>query len=263
MELLSLAEVRKVMSRAMHTPLTNHEGAVGVEMAAELKLVQPELKVILIHSRDLLLSSEPLSDEFKQQTLAMLRRTGVEVIVGQRVNDVSESHPDDPTKKTIKLSDGTEVCVSEVIKAVSRPTSTASYLPPDVLDDEGLIPITPELRFHAGPNAEVHFAIGDLVARAGIKRCGGALYTGGLAAQNIRQHILFSKGLVREPEYVQYPEYPPAIAVAVGDDAISYSSEQGVASGKAVMDHFFQNDLGLKMIWDYLQLGKPPGKDGE
>jgi len=39
-------------------------GAVGVEIATELKVVMPDLKVTLVHSRNRLLSSEPLPDEF-------------------------------------------------------------------------------------------------------------------------------------------------------------------------------------------------------
>ena len=235
------------------------EGAVGVEMAAELKLVRPELTVTLIHSRDMLLSSEPLPDDFKQRILEMIRHAGVEVIMGKRVDNVSAPDSGDPAKKVLRLSDGSEMCVSEAIDAVSRPTSTAAYLPREALDSEQLIPITPELNFQpAAPSAEFHFAIGDLVARPGIKRCGGALHTGAMAAHNIHQHVLYSRGHVDKPQYVQLAKYTPSIAVAVGANAISYGDEQGTKSGKEVMEHFFGDDLGLKIVWDWLQLGKEP-----
>ena len=47
-------------------------GAVGIEMAAELKAVNDALDVHLIHSRDQLLSSEPLPVECSTATIAAL-----------------------------------------------------------------------------------------------------------------------------------------------------------------------------------------------
>ena len=58
-------------------------GAVGIEMVAEIKLVEPALNASLIHSRDRVLSLEPLPDNFKDETLSILRSTGVNVITGQ------------------------------------------------------------------------------------------------------------------------------------------------------------------------------------
>ena len=51
-------------------------------MAAETKLVYPNTKVTLVHSREKLLSAEPLPDDFKDKTLALLRKGGVEAVMG-------------------------------------------------------------------------------------------------------------------------------------------------------------------------------------
>jgi NADH dehydrogenase FAD-containing subunit len=49
-------------------------GAVGVEIA-ELKMTAPDLKVLLIHSRSKLLSSEPLPDDFKSMAFDAVKRS--------------------------------------------------------------------------------------------------------------------------------------------------------------------------------------------
>jgi hypothetical protein len=50
-------------------------------MAAEIKLVYPDQTVTLIHSRDKLLSSEPLPDFFKETSLAELKETCSEALI--------------------------------------------------------------------------------------------------------------------------------------------------------------------------------------
>lgn len=73
----------------------NRTGAVGVEIAAELKLVVPQQEVTLIHSRSELLSSEPLPNEFKEQALLLLRETGVKVLLDHRVVNVTRVETSD------------------------------------------------------------------------------------------------------------------------------------------------------------------------
>jgi NADH dehydrogenase FAD-containing subunit len=119
-------------------------GAVGVEMAAEIKLVYPDQTVTLIHSRDRLLSSEPLPDFFKEKSLAELKETGVEVVLSKRVNEINPvegSHG--RTEYSLALSDGTTLQAGHVISAISKSIPSSSFLPKDALDGEGLVRITP------------------------------------------------------------------------------------------------------------------------
>jgi hypothetical protein len=117
-------------------------GAVGIEMAAELKTVSPDLDVILIHSRDKLLSAEPLPDELKDKTLDLLHESGVKVVLGHRVVKKTKVVPS--TGKSawkLQLSDGTSMIAGHVISAISRSIPTSSYLPSTVLDNDGLVKI--------------------------------------------------------------------------------------------------------------------------
>lgn len=112
-------------------------------MAAELKLVQPKLRVTIIHSKPQLLSSEPLPDEAKQEALSLIREAGVETVMAVRVTQISEAM--DPKTKSayfiVSLSDGRQMVAGFVINAVSQFVPTSSYLPIDVLDTEGYVKI--------------------------------------------------------------------------------------------------------------------------
>lgn len=112
-------------------------------MATEIKMVSPDLEVTLIHSREKLLSAEPLPDEFKDKTLDLVRESGVKVILGHRVLDTTKvtSGPGKFTWK-LKLSDGTSMTAGHVISAISRPIPTSSYLPSAALDNEGQVEIS-------------------------------------------------------------------------------------------------------------------------
>lgn len=118
-------------------------GAVGIEMAAELKLVQPSLRVTLIHSRDKLLSAEPLPDEFRDTSLAALKEHGVEVILGRgRVaGQVPITNAEGRPVEMLTLEDGSHVVASHVINAISKSVPSTTYLPSSVLDGEGLVKI--------------------------------------------------------------------------------------------------------------------------
>jgi thioredoxin reductase len=113
-------------------------------MAAEIKLVYPDQVVTLIHSRDKLLSSEPLPDVFKEKSLAELKETGVEVVLSKRVNEINPveaSHG--RAEVSLTLSDGTTMQAGHVIPAISKSIPSSSFLPKDALDPEGLVKITP------------------------------------------------------------------------------------------------------------------------
>lgn len=120
--------------------LTCFPGAVGIEIAAELKLLMPDVKVTLIHSRSKLLSSEPLPDEFKDRALQLVHEAGVETILGVRVVDTIENKT---SGSEVLLSDGRQVKADLVINAVSKFHPTTKYLPSTALDDDGYVKIKP------------------------------------------------------------------------------------------------------------------------
>lgn len=254
-------------------------GAVGIEMAAELKLIEPDLKVTLIHSRDYLLSAEPLPEDFKDATLAVVRSSGVEVIMGKRVNDVSE--PDRNGRLTLTLSDDSKLTTSHVINAISRSTPTTSYLPPSVLDNQGYVKIKPSLHIiEDGVKNEYHFAAGDIALWPGIKRCGAAMHMGCFCAHNIHAHMVSQLTVSRpsspyasrasdsfndisltegvEPDYKELSEHLPMIGIAIRNSGAAYSSVEGTKTGPEVLKYMFGEDLGFSICYNYMRLGELP-----
>ena len=119
-------------------------GAVGVEMAAELKILDPQQKVTLIHSRDRLLSSEPLPDDFADRVHGVLREEGVDIILGQRVVDTTAVDTTDKRRVwNLTLGSGQQIVAGHVLSAISRCIPTSTYLSSPALDDEGYIKVHP------------------------------------------------------------------------------------------------------------------------
>ncbi|KAK4124324.1 FAD/NAD(P)-binding domain-containing protein [Parathielavia appendiculata] len=238
-------------------------GAVGIEMAAELKLVHPHLKVTLVHSRDKLLSSEPLPEEVKDRALQLVREASVDVLMSHRL-DRTEETQDEHGNKCLRLhfTNGHIMLADQVSMAVSRPVPSTAYLPSSVLDKEGYVRIQASLAFPTdSPNSSSHFAIGDLVRWSGIKRCGAAMHMGYYAATNVHQQMQLATGRIAAPNYLELAEIPPMIGLAVGRQAVSYWPEAGVDSGEEVMKVFFGEDLGFAICWNHLGLGVDGGKE--
>ncbi|QQK48456.1 Pyridine nucleotide-disulfide oxidoreductase AMID-like, putative [Penicillium digitatum] len=232
-------------------------GAVGVEMAAELKILNPEQKVTLIHSRKRLLSSEPLPDLFAERVDSILRDTGVEIILGQRALDTTPLGIKNGTRVwNLTLGDGQQLKAGHILNAISQPIPTSTYLPKEALNEEGYIKVHRSLQFSgAVPNAEHHWAVGDLTAWEGIKRCGGAMHMGHYAALNIHQHMM-AECTGGKPDYQTLQPFPAVIGLALGKTAVSFTPSEGTREGEDLMQTLFGKDMGHTICWNYMRLGE-------
>ncbi|KAM3446733.1 hypothetical protein MY3296_009402 [Beauveria thailandica] len=235
----------QAVGAAKHGVLVVGGGAVGIEMAAELKLCMPHVKVALAHSRDKLLSSEGLSDECKDVSLDLLKDAGVEVLLNHRLesSDKVDSADGEP-KYLARFTNGRTMEASVVIVGVSQSVPATEFYPAAALDADGKVKIRPNLMLPSQvPNADSHFCAGDATKWSGIKRCGGAMRAGHLVAMNIHQLVL-QKEIGHTPVFEELVEIPPMIAMAVGKKAVS-SGPEGTHSGTDVMDKYFGTDLYL------------------
>ncbi len=216
-------------------------------MAAELKVSQPHVKVTLAHSRDKLLSAEPLPDSAKECAGELVVETGVELLLNHRLAS-SKPAKDEAGRGLyeVEFTNGHRMLASEVIVAVSQSVPSTDFFPAAALNEAGLVNVLPTLQLaDAGiPNAESHFASGDLINWSGIKRCGAAMHEGSYAALNIHQLMLRDLS-GKEPELRQLNQIPPMIGLAVGKTAMSYGPE-GLGHGPEVMKTFFEEDLGFR-----------------
>ncbi|KAK7744350.1 hypothetical protein SLS62_010204 [Diatrype stigma] len=255
-------------------------GAVGIEMAAELKVSQPHVNVTLAHSRDKLLSSEPLPDAAKECARDLAAESGVEVLLNHRLASAKpktrggsgEGEGEGPYEYDVEFENGHRMVASEVITAISRSVPSTVFLPREALSADGYVNVRPTMQFETGtgagagatvPNADAHFASGDLINWSGIKRCGAAMHEGKLAALNMHQLMLRERerrregegeGGGHEPVFQKLGEIPPMIGLAVGRTAMSCGPD-GMDYGPEVMRTFFGDDLGFKICWDHLRLG--------
>ncbi|KAL2258369.1 hypothetical protein VTK26DRAFT_8344 [Humicola hyalothermophila] len=247
----------RAMTAGRHGAVIVGGGAVGIEMAAELKLIHPHINVTLVHSRDKLLSSEPLPEEVKDRSLEVLREADVDVLMSHRVERTEEIK--DVNGKTcfrVHFTNGHTMLADQVVMAVSKSVPTTTYLPKTALDEEGYVKIRASLAFPPDtPNAEDHYAVGDLVRWSGIKRCGAAMHMGYYAATNIHQRMQ-EKLAGKEPSFLELDEIPPMIGLAVGKQAVAYWPEGGLTSGEDVLKAFFNDDLGFSICWNHLRLGE-------
>jgi NADH dehydrogenase FAD-containing subunit len=120
-------------------------GAVGIEMAAELKMVQPNVKVTLAHSRDKLLSSEGLEDECKVRARELLEEAGVEVLLEHRLVEARKLETTDGVKRyEVEFTNGHKMVVNDVTMAISKSEPSTAFMPKSALDEEGYVKIRPE-----------------------------------------------------------------------------------------------------------------------
>ncbi|ORY04482.1 hypothetical protein BCR34DRAFT_627057 [Clohesyomyces aquaticus] len=228
-------------------------GAVGVEFAGEIKYNYPDLSVTLIHSRSEVLSSEPLPAEVKEKCKTLLEEEGVDLILGNRAT--VEDLPNDQFQVT--LANGDKIVADAVLDATRKGCPTTAFLPEECLDEEKEIKVNSNLAFSPSiPNASSHFGVGDVIAWSGIKRAGGAMVMGQVAATNIYASILNSElGSGSENfQLGELPEYPAVIGIAIGKQCLTYDKTSGVKWGVQLMKDYFGSDLGWSASLKFLGL---------
>ncbi|KAL4891456.1 hypothetical protein BDV59DRAFT_182692 [Aspergillus ambiguus] len=255
-----LAETResvKAIEDATQGVVVIGGGAVGIEIAAEIKMLRPQATVTLVHSRTKLLSSESLPEEFSAKTFELLKESKVEMVMGARVQETITAKSATGTTYTLKLSDGRELTAGHVINAVSRFSPTSSYLPAGAVDEEGYIRIKPTVEFAGDiPNAQYHYAAGDVAKWTGIKRGGAAMHQGYYAASNIHQKMM-QELYQTDTKFSSLLEVEPMMALALGQTAVGYFPATGLSSGDEVRNMFFNDDLGYNICWKWMRLGEP------
>ncbi|KAI5291613.1 hypothetical protein KEM54_002890 [Ascosphaera aggregata] len=226
-------------------------GAVGIEMASEIKMVDPNQTVTLVHSRQKLMSSEPLADAYKDKVLEIVHEAGVKTVLGSRVKETGES----PSGTSVVLENGDTLEASVVINAVSKFSPRHSYLPDNALDETGYVKITPTLNLPQEiPNSLYHYAAGDIVRWSGIKRAGAAMHHGHIVAKNIHQQLMQQiRGTT--PDYSELTPAEAGMCVAIGRKAAAYSESYGLQEGEETLKLFFEDDLGFGS--EYIQLIYP------
>lgn len=110
-------------------------------MAAEIAVTYPWKKVILVHSRPELLSSEPLPSEYKNRVQELLS-TNVELYLGKRVirHETFSAGAGVPSEK-LTLITGEELYGGKVIFCTTKPAPNTQFLPADCFNEQGYVKV--------------------------------------------------------------------------------------------------------------------------
>jgi len=230
-------------------------GAVGVEFSGEIKNYYPGIGVTLIHSRDQVLSSEPLPSDVKNKVKDILVEEGVEVILGNRAKTREQSNGG----LEIELADGRILTADFVIDSTVKGSPTTHVLPSSCLNTDKEIIVKDSLVFDDNvPNASSHYGVGDVIEWSGIKRAGSAMVMGQIAAHNIYASILNAEapGIPLEEQFkaIDLIRWPPVIGIAIGKQCLTWGADLGLKYGVEVMEGYFQDDLGWASNLKYMQL---------
>ncbi|RAL03198.1 NAD(P)/FAD-dependent oxidoreductase [Aspergillus ibericus CBS 121593] len=226
-------------------------GAVGIEMAAEIKHQYPLKDVTLIHSRSSLLSSEPVSMEFRDTVHKVVQSGGVNVLLNNRVLNVTS---DGNSSKTITLESGGSLSADEVIWATSSAAPITEFLPNEALDQEGFVNVLPTTQFQPTiPNSAAHFAVGDVISTPGIRLAPGAIRMGKITATNIAQMLVACEDSASDTPSVssdqaQAHAKPPKsnLKLVIGVSGAAYDGNTGdMMWGPEVKQRIFGDDMGL------------------
>lgn len=197
------------------------------------------------------MSSEPLPSEVKEKAKTLLEDEGVDLVLGNRANvkDLPNSQHE------VLLANGTSLIADVVLDTTKKGSPTTDFLPAECLDVEKEIKVTPQLAFKSDiPHASSHYGVGDVIAWSGIKRAGGAMVMGQLAAANVYASILNSEDKSNNFTLLDLPFYDNVIGLAVGKQCLTYDKKNGMKWGVQLMKDYFQDDLGWKANLRYLQL---------
>ncbi|KAF2993437.1 hypothetical protein E8E13_001174 [Curvularia kusanoi] len=231
-------------------------GAVGIEFAGEIKQHYPKIAVTLVHSRDQVLSSEPLPAELKDRVGTMLKEEGVDVVLGNRAKIEELSNG----KFEVTLANGEKITADFVIDSTRKGSPTTHILPDECLNEDKEIVVHNSLMFKDTiPNHKYHFGVGDVIQWTGIKRAGSATVMGQAAAMNIYSSILNSELPETAPEsdrhgQTELPSWDAVIGIAVGKQCLTYDPKNGIKYGVEVMQNYFGNDLGWSASLKYMGL---------
>ncbi|KAJ2756216.1 hypothetical protein H4S06_003325 [Coemansia sp. BCRC 34490] len=267
-------------------------GAVGIEMAADIKCDFEEKRVILAHSRALPLPG-PFKDEFRQQVVGILESIGVDVMLGQRVIEqvpgpsadgnvitptptTDSSNDEDGSEYMLTLADGRKIAADCVIRCLGAELdSNLGLLELPVDDDDNKDnsgPIFGPSGIRVRDTMQVDsdryphiYACGDICSRDKVKLAGVAMYGGYIAARNIARSVLAQRNSKNESVEVVLEKgtlYPPKILLLLGKDEFAMQLDQEIWEKESVRP-FVYDDMGLKVSVEGLSLTQTPEHDGD
>ncbi|OKL64231.1 hypothetical protein UA08_00706 [Talaromyces atroroseus] len=226
-------------------------GAVGIQIATDMKEYYPEKDVVVVHSREHLM---PLFHS-KMHDLVKKRfdELGIKLVTGSRVVVPTNGFPTDGSKFEVHLTNGSKLTTELVILATGQtpnnslikdltPSGTESLINPE----NGFIRIRPTMQFldKKYPNL---FAVGDIADTGLHKAARPGSAQAAVVAKNIQALV---EG--REPQE-HFSWSPRAIHLSLGLKQNVKFRNPNVAEGQTEpsinMSEDGHEDLGVERAW--------------
>ena len=202
--LSALNSIQHIISVAKNINLIGG-GPSGCELAAEIKSKYPEKRVTIIHSQEKLLAKGSYSDYTKDRLERRLRASGVDLVLGARVNLPDEMYIN--SEHTLTTSIGQTIASDLTIKCISSPKPNSSFLPSSCRDSQGFITVDQHLMVDGYKNT---FAMGDVASTLAPKMTRSLHSQAKIIASNI--YALATEGDLR----IYYPPKDNLISVTLG-----------------------------------------------
>lgn len=219
-------------------------GAVGLELAGEIKAVWPDKAVTIVDPSTELLASEHYPAEFRTELRDQLHHMGVELVLG---SSLAESPPSDAgvaKRFTASTGSGREFEVDIWFQCFGV-APVSDYLVDELATARranGHLDVTAELRL---PGQQHVFAIGDLTALPEGKKAAAASRHAELVAANIR--TLIEGGA----ELDTYQPAEPSIVIPLGpSNGATYAPAYGGLLGAETTSELKGKDLMVEMFAD-------------
>ena len=222
-------------------------GAVGIELAGEIKAVWPDKPVVLLDAIDDVLG-ETYRPDLRAELRSQLESIGVELTLGAPLRALPAVPPTELQPFTVVTRHGREIAADIWFQCFGvHPES--DYLDAELAaarGADGFVHVEPTLQVRG---FETVFALGD-VSDADAKMAGLAGRQARLVAKNIRKLI------AGEPDLAVYEPMPPAIIVPIGPElgsgqlpnheGLAPSELVSAAKGQDLMVDRYAEILGIK-----------------
>ena len=207
----ALEKYRAAYDRLQHAEhvLLIGAGAVGIELAGEIKSTWPYMQVILFDAAPDVLG-DAYREDLRAELRAQLEEIGVELALGEGLRALPGIPPTELRPFVVATESGREISADMWFKCFGV-SPVSDYLDDDLASawgDDGFVKVGPALQV-AGQ--ETVFAIGD-VSTADAKMAGRAGRQAHVVAANIR------KLMSGDHDLDTYEPVPPAIIVPIGPD---------------------------------------------
>ncbi|KKY27571.1 putative amid-like nadh [Phaeomoniella chlamydospora] len=220
-------------------------GAVGVQMATDIKELYPEKSVTLVHSREQLMNKfhHGLDEIIKDRC----RELGINLKLGSRVKVPSKGYPTDGSQFNVELTDGSTIPADfAIICTGMTPQSTLlESLSPASIGEDGFIKTLKTLQIGDTMHPNI-FAVGDVAATGAHK----AARPGGRQAEIVTNNI---DHLLNDEPLEQYDVMdPPAIHLSLGiKKNLVFRNPAPGSSDSPVIKHRDdgQFDMNIDGVW--------------